>query len=96
MYLSPFLCYHLNVGLQQENPNQVRMQPSPDDAAFQQLCYAIAQGYDQTKAIEVVQQGSKWYVIDGHHHVEAASMAGLIEIPAVVVQQSFSSDLNIE
>jgi ParB-like chromosome segregation protein Spo0J len=82
--------------LQQENCNPVRGQPTPDDPAFQQLCHAIAQGYDQTKAIEVVQQGSKWFVIDGHHRAEPARVAGLVEIPAVVVQQSISTDLNIE
>jgi hypothetical protein len=70
--------------LLQENCNPVCAQRAPDDPAFQ-LCHAIAQGYDQTKAIEVVQQGSKRFVIDGHHRAEAARVAGLVEIPAVGV-----------
>ncbi len=82
--------------LQQENPNQVRTEPSPVDPAFQQLCRAIGQGYDQSKPIVIVQQGSKCFVVDGHHRAEAARRAGLVEIPAVVAQQSFSTDLNIE
>jgi uncharacterized protein (DUF1015 family) len=64
--------------------------------AFQQLCRAIGQGYDQSKLIVIVQQGGKWFVADGHHRAEAERRAVLVEIPAVVAQQCFSTDLNIE
>ncbi len=90
------LCHDLNAGLPQENPNQVCAQPSPDNAAFQQLCCAIVQGYDQRKPIVVVQQQEKWYVAEGQQRMEAACQAGLVEIPVVVVQQSISRDLNVE
>jgi ParB-like chromosome segregation protein Spo0J len=78
------LCHHLNVGLQQENPNQVRAMQSADDPEFLLLCQRVAKGYDQSKPIVVVQQGSKWYVCDSHHRVLAARRAGLVAIPATV------------
>jgi hypothetical protein len=69
---------------------------SPDDPEFQLLCSRVAKGYDQSKPIVIVQQGGKWFVADGHHRAEAESRAVLVEIPAVVAQQCFSTDLNIE
>jgi hypothetical protein len=56
---------------------------SPEDLEFQQLCQRVAKGYDQQKPIVIVEQGSKWFVADGHHRGEAARRAGMVTIPVL-------------